>query len=244
MKKPQAASRLVELTPGVSALAPGLLWMHDSRTLVAADVHFGYENAIGAALPAWSTAETASTILVAIEEMRARETILLGDVVHSSRLSEGASARVRSALESLRDAAELTIVAGNHEGKTRGAAILGETVETAERDGWLLLHGDKPADPFELARLRGAIIGHLHPSLPLGARATAPAFVAGPRIIAVPAMTPYSSGLNVTSRACLKALTMFGEANPSELHVVAATAELCYPFGALSELPKILSSTK
>ena len=240
MKKlPQPASRIVELHPGASALAPGVLWLHASQTLVAADVHFGYENAIGAALPAWSTAEIAGTLLVAIAAMNAREVILLGDVIHSSRLSESAVRAVTHGLEALRAAPRLTIVAGNHEGKSRGAAILGQTVETTERDGWLLLHGDRPPDPFELARSKGAILGHLHPSLPLGNGATAPAFLAGPRIIVLPALTPYSSGLSVFSRDCLRALAAFDTVSPADLHVVAVTPELCYPFGALSQLSKI-----
>jgi metallophosphoesterase superfamily enzyme len=241
---PKPASRIVELAHGASALASGLLWLHASQTLVAADVHFAYEDAIGAALPMWSTNEIVDTLLSEIRAMQARETILLGDVIHSSRLSEGAARGVRSALEALRAAAGVTIVAGNHEGRTRGAAVLGETVEAAERDGWLLLHGDKAPDLRSLSLARGVVIGHLHPSLALGGGKTAPAFLANDRLIVVPALTPYSSGLDVCSDACAQALGPFNAAMRREMQVVAVTGESCYPFGALSGLRNLLSSRK
>lgn len=224
---------MVELTAGVSGIAPGLLWLHASRALVAADVHFGYEDVIGAALPLWSTASSTDALCVAARELGAQEIVLLGDVIHASRMSEGAARRVRSALASLREAASLTLVAGNHEGASRGAAILGDTVERVERDGWLLLHGDRAPSAGELASGRGAVIGHLHPSLPLGG-ASAPAFLTGERVIVVPALTPYSSGLSVFSEECLRALRPYNVASRRDLHVVAAAGGLLYPFGTLS----------
>jgi metallophosphoesterase superfamily enzyme len=241
---PRRAGRVVELAHGACALSSGVLWLHASRTLVAADVHFGYEDAIGAALPMWSTGEIVALLLHEIRTMGAREVLLLGDVIHSSRLTEGAAQGVRDALDALRAEAVLTIVAGNHEGRTRGAAILGETVESARRDGWLLLHGDKPGHAAELSAAHGIVIGHLHPSLALGGGKTAPAFLANDRLIVVPAMTPYSNGLDICSEACAQALRPFNIGVQRELQVVAATGESCYPFGALSVLRRLLSSRK
>jgi metallophosphoesterase superfamily enzyme len=219
-----------------------MLWLHASQTLVAADVHFGYEDAIGAALPMWSTREILNALLGEIRAMQAREVILLGDVIHSSNLSEGAVRGVRAALDAVRKQAEVTIVAGNHEGRTRGAAILGETVESARRDGWLLLHGDKPPRASELSAGCGIVIGHLHPSLALDGGKTAPAFLANDRLIVVPALTPYSSGLDICSDACARALRAFAFGGRRDVQVVVATGELCYPFGALSPLRRLLSS--
>lgn len=239
VKAPQPAAAIVDLLPGISALAPGALWLHKSRVIVAADVHLGYEDVIGGALPLWSTPETVGTLLTVAQRMQAREIVLLGDVIHGSRMSDGAARAVREGLDMLRDAAQLTLVAGNHEGRTRGAAVLGETVECAERDGWLLLHGDKPS-PRHPERVEGSIIGHLHPSLSLGAGAKAPAFLASSRVIVVPALTPYSGGLDVFSGACLRALESFGVASRRELTLVVAAGELLYPFGVLSQLRGVL----
>ncbi|HET9096584.1 MAG TPA: hypothetical protein VFN37_07980, partial [Candidatus Baltobacteraceae bacterium] len=94
--------------------------------------------------------------------------------------------------------------------------------------------GDRPA--FAAA---GCIIGHLHPSLALDGRTSAPAFLASNSLLVVPALTPYSSGLNVLSDACLHALRPYGIRSRRELRVVAAAGDLLYPFGALSELRKM-----
>jgi len=237
---PSSARNTVVLAHGVSAVAPGLLWMHESRAIVAADVHFAYEDAIGGALPAWSTADITAVLVHVAKRLNAREILLLGDVIHSTRMSQGAARVVRDALAALRAAATLTIVAGNHEGKTRGVSILGETIELAELDGWLLLHGDRAPSAAALSAVKGAIIGHLHPSLPLAGRAASPAFLAAPRFIAAPALTPYSNGLNVLSDACLQALRQYDIASRHDVRVIAATGNLLYPFGTLSNLARVL----
>lgn len=233
-RAPQAAARIVDLAPGVSAAAPGVLWLHASRAIVAADLHLGYEDVIGGALPAWSAGELTGMLMTAAERMQAREILLLGDVVHAARMSAGAGRAVRAALNALRSIAQLTLIAGNHEGRSRGAELLGDTVDAAERDGWLLLHGDRPVP----AGAR-CIIGHLHPSLALEGSASAPAFLASSRLLVVPALTPYSRGLDVLSGACLDALRPWGVGSRRDLHVVAAAGDLLYPFGTLSELHKV-----
>jgi metallophosphoesterase superfamily enzyme len=80
-----------------------------------------------------------------------------------------------------------------------------------------------------------AIIGHLHPSLHLGGRSAVPAFLGGPRLVVLPALTPYSEGLDVLSNACAGALAPYGITR-RDVQVVAATAERVYPFGTLSRL--------
>ncbi len=220
---PQPAAEQFELLDGAVALAGGLLWLARSQTIVAADVHFAYEDVIGAALPLWSTSETTHALVRAARLMQAREIVLLGDIIHGSRMSDGAAAAVDGALNALRKECSVTLIAGNHEGRTRGAAVLGETKDAIERDGWLLLHGDKPI------RGKRCIIGHLHPSLRIGSGAV-PAFLAAPHLIVVPALTPYSNGLNVLSSECTAALREFGETR--DLIVVASTADRVYPFGS------------
>ena len=232
--KPAAASTAYELSPGVIALPCGLLWLCETRSLLAADVHFAYEDVIGGALPLWSTAESVATLVLAAQRMDAREIVLLGDIIHGASMSEGAAQRIQAALAQLRSSARLTLIAGNHEGHTRGAAVLGETVESAERGGWLLSHGDRA--PRAGTR---SIIGHLHPSLHVGAGARVPAFLSSPMVIVVPALTPYSPGLDVFSDDCLAALAPWN-VQRNDLHVVASTADRVFPFGLLSTLRQTL----
>ena len=86
------------------------------------------------------------------------------------------------------------------------------------------------------------MIGHLHPSLHLGGEVAAPAFLAAARLIVVPALTPYSAGLDVLSDDCAAALAPWG-VRGRDLHVVAATAERVFPFGTLSALRGALHRT-
>jgi metallophosphoesterase superfamily enzyme len=231
-RKPAPAVLEYPLADGVIALACGFALLARSRVLLVADAHFGYEGVMGggAALPLWSTAEMTASIAIAARRSAACEIVFLGDVIHGSLMSEGASEAVGGALRELRAVANLTFVAGNHEGRSRGTAILGPTVESCDRDGWLLVHGDKPGPLGQRS-----IIGHLHPSLHLGGGVTAPAFLAAAGIVVVPALTPYSRGLDVLSDECIAALAPWN-VRRCDLQVVAATGERVFPFGTLSTL--------
>jgi metallophosphoesterase superfamily enzyme len=244
----EAAARRAHLAEGIDAVAPGLLWMRETRTIVAADAHLAYEDVIGGALPTWSTGDAISVLQKAAEEFGAREFLFLGDIIHGARMSEGAALEVQAGLDRLRAIAQVTLVAGNHEGRTRGADVLGETVEFAERSGWLLVHGDDSCHP-ELVegpragrnapKSRGIIIGHLHPSIRSNGT-SAPAFLSGSGVIVVPALTAYSEGLDVCGDDCFEALQAFGVTSRGELQVVAATEEAVYPLGSVSGLQQEL----
>ena len=215
------------------ALPDGLLLCEPTRTLVVADAHLGYEDVIGGALPLWSTTQAVATLAIAIAHHGAREIVFLGDAIHGRSMSQGAAARVVGALDALRERCEVIAIAGNHEGRTRGVGVLGETVESLERHGWLLTHGDIFKASYR------CIVGHLHPSLSLGGGASIPAFLGNHRLIVVPALTPYSSGLDVLSTSCATAIRGLG-APPEGLTVVAADSQRVYPFGRLDQLKATL----
>ncbi len=238
MIRPTRASDEYALADGVVALPGGLAFLTHAGALVCADAHLGYEDAIGggAALPLWSTTEIVATITLAARRHDAREIIFLGDAIHAASLSEGAARTIRAALDALRANAAVTIVAGNHEGRTRGAAILGETVEACERDGWMLVHGDKPTSGA--AR---TMIGHLHPSLRLAGDRTAPVFLATPSFVVVPALTPYSPGLDVFGQTCAEALSPWAVTG-SDMQVVATTDDRVYPLGTLAVLRRAVDA--
>jgi metallophosphoesterase superfamily enzyme len=233
---PSAAGGRYELHLGAIALPQSLLLLERTRSLVVADAHFGYEDVIGGALPLWGTHESADALLTAVEREDAREIIFLGDVIHASRMSQGAASVVRTVLERLRARCIVTIVVGNHEGRSRGEAILGEVEDAVERDGWVLVHGD---EPVLVAR---AIIGHVHPSISLGGGMTVPAFLSTTRTIVVPAFTPYSPGLSVLAKDCVDALRAFGDEHDPD--VVGSASDRVFPFGSRSALRRALEVVK
>jgi metallophosphoesterase superfamily enzyme len=234
MMLPAPAAESHPLARGVVALPGGFALLEATRSLLCADAHFGYEDVMGGALPLWSTAELAATIALVARRHAVHEIVFLGDLLHGAAMSEGAVRAVQRELLALREIATLTFVAGNHEGRARGRSILGDTVESCERDGWHLIHGDKPALPGT-----PTIIGHLHPSLHLGGRSSVPAFIAARALVVVPALTPYSSGLDVLSDACIGALAPYG-VRRADLHVVAASPDRVFPFGTLSRAREAL----
>lgn len=238
MRAPERATAEYALAEGVVGLWPGVGWLPASRTLLVADAHLGYEDVIGAALPLWSTAEIVATVALLRRRTGAREIVFLGDIVHGAHMNDGAARRVRAALDALRAEAELTLVAGNHEGRTKAFALLGATAPRLERDGWLLVHGDGAAQPH----LR-AIIGHLHPSIGLGAGASAPALIGSKSLVVLPALTPYSSGLDCCSDDFRAALGTWN-VRAQDAHVAAVGGELLHPFGALSELRALLRAPR
>ncbi len=227
---PAAAAPSHQLAGGVVALAPGLAWLPASRVLIAADAHLAYEDVIGGALPLWSTTEIVATLTIAATRAAAREIVFLGDVVHGAQMSDGAMRAVREGLALLRDRYELTLIAGNHEGRSRAFNVLGPTIDACERDGWLLVHGDRPT-----ALGRRTIIGHLHPSIRLGRSSNAPAFVASDGFVVLPALTPYSPGLDVLSDDFARAIGLWS-VRLRDVRVVAATPERVFPFGSLVAL--------
>ena len=104
---------------GVVALPGGFALLEGSRALICADAHFGYEDVMGGALPLWSTTEIAATIAIAAQQHAVREIVFLGDLLHGSRMSAGATRAIQGALSLLRELAPLTFIAGNHEGRAR-----------------------------------------------------------------------------------------------------------------------------
>jgi metallophosphoesterase superfamily enzyme len=77
--------------------------------------------------------------------------------------------------------------------------------------------------------------------LPLGGGAHVAAFVAHPQLIVVPALTPYSDGLNVLSPECTHALKAWIPST-SDCEIIASTGERVYPFGSLGALRATLRS--
>lgn len=109
----------------------------------------------------------------------------------------------------------------------------GETVEFAQRDGWLFVHGDRAS--CVSIDSNGTIIGHLHP-----VRAQRWCLGAG---VSCECEADRRAGVDAllgapgrVSDGCFEALQLFGVTSRRDLQVIAATANLVYPLGSLSAL--------
>ncbi|GAC1303599.1 MAG: hypothetical protein NVSMB21_02960 [Vulcanimicrobiaceae bacterium] len=69
----------------------------------------------------------------------------------------------------------------------------------------------------------------------MGGGATAPAFVASERLVCVPALTPYSSGLDVLCDDFARAIGGWAVTR-RDAHVVAIGGDRVFPFGSLATL--------
>lgn len=186
----------VEIRPGVWLNAAPALFLAAARTLVVADVHWGYaasQRAAGRLLPDWGDGEIEQRLDTLVMRYQPERLVVLGDVVHARAAAfaaETALARLHQRLP------ELVLIAGNHD---RGWSA--RTVPSLTLPGYFLHHGDRaltvPAGCIE-------VIGHHHPAATwsdrAGTRVKLPALVEGPRRIILPAFSPWAGGVSWTEQ--------------------------------------------
>ena len=184
-------------------IAPGLVFdsrlallLEATRTLVVADLHWGYaesHRAAGNLLPAWGDDEIETTLRALLRDYSPAELIWLGDSLHTSRTAPSSRAGAEAFIAS--SPCPVHVVAGNHDARWALAGA-GPLV----RGRFILHHGDQHL-PAELAPPADAteIIGHHHPAYVhrdgAGARLKLPALVQSPSRIILPAFSPWAAGV-------------------------------------------------
>lgn len=189
-------------------IAPGLLFdarlallLEATRTLVVADLHWGYaesHRAAGNLLPAWGDDQIEAGLRALLRDYAPAELIWLGDSLHTSRTAPHSRARAEAFIAA--SPCPVHVVAGNHDARWSRAAP-GPLV----RGSFVLHHGDHalpasfqpPADAVE-------IIGHHHPAYAhrdgAGARLKLPALVQSPARLILPAFSPWAAGVAWSER--------------------------------------------
>jgi metallophosphoesterase superfamily enzyme len=180
----------VEVRPGWRLSGERSLYLAAERTLVLADIHWGYADShrrIGNLLPRWGDAEIALRVQRLLEHYAPARMIWLGDSLHTSAGAPAAEAF----LDELAREMEVVILAGNHDRAWKRA----DRRDYAMGDLYFH-HGDRPgaAAPGQIE-----IIGHLHPAVSwhdgAGLRLKLPALVEGPRRVILPSFSDWSAGL-------------------------------------------------
>jgi hypothetical protein len=132
----------------------------------------------------------------------------LGDIVHRALSIPG----IRLQLEVLRtrlSATTIRWIAGNHD-RNLQPLLPGIPLESELNLGpHLLIHGDQ-ATPTRRNPDGWLIMGHEHPAINVHDRVTTsvkcPCFLVGPRILILPAFSPWSAGSNIRSAEFLSPL--------------------------------------
>ena len=191
MTTPRATSDLfeVEIRPGWRLSAERSLYLARERTLVIADIHWGYADShrrAGNLLPLWGNEALGRRLRRLLEHYRPARMIWLGDSLHT----QDAAPFAEEFLAAVPREIEVIVLAGNHDRKWARA----DGHEYGLGD-WLFHHGDRPR---EVRAGLVEVIGHLHPAVSwsdgAGLRLKAPALVEGPRRVVLPSFSDWSAG--------------------------------------------------
>lgn len=209
------------LTPEGAAIRP------EESTAVVADVHLGYEWARGAAgdcVPAHSFAETCAGLRRVLARGKVGRLIVAGDLVESHRPCGRTAADVGRLIGWLAaKKVELVLAVGNHDRGLTGWERAPASAATLIVAGWTIQHGDRPVEGDR------ALIGHHHPALRAEGVSTR-CFLAGPRLLVLPAFSRDAAGLDVASNARPSGWTGAG------LRCLAAVDDEVLDFGPLDDL--------
>ena len=184
----------VELT----ADRAGVLVFESVRTLIVSDLHLEKGSSLArrhALLPPYDTRTTLRRLRLAIERLRPKTVIALGDSFHDPKGSERLCEEDRASLSALQKGRSWVWIAGNHDPELPPG--LGGVRAQDWRHGGVTFRHEPSAQEGEVA-------GHLHPCARVsrdGHCQRQPCFVFGAGRLIMPAFGAYAGGLNVLDPA-------------------------------------------
>ncbi len=179
------------------------VFLPSSRTLLAADLHWGKAEVFqrsGIAVSSKVLADDLQRLSRAIERTKPSELIILGDLIHAP---VGITPEVVAAVSAWRDkhaGLKISLIRGNHDRRFILPEIWRIEVHDSpiERKPFLLAH-DPPTEPGDLHVLSG----HLHPVVRLtggGDSLRLPCFAVGKTGSVLPAFSLFTGGLELKKR--------------------------------------------
>lgn len=229
-------SSLLPVLPGLQAHASGALWLPESETAIVADIHLGYSWAQRrrGELGPLADYRTREKLFQLREELKPRQIVFLGDVVHAPRSCTPEREYIEETLGVLGSTAQLIAVRGNHD--RHFASEFGHlnfrSVEAWTNGSITAVHGDR----FTFAWPEGhtLVLGHLHPSLAVrdaaGAGHRLPVFLVSETCLVLPAFSPFARGYDVAGGLPSELLGCFRK---NEIHTYAATGKRIVRLGSL-----------
>ena len=169
-------------------------------TLMFADLHLEKGSSYARSrqfLPPYDSADTLRRMAQAIARHKPARVIALGDSFHDRDAADRLGAPERALLESLRDAAHFTWIAGNHDPHPP-AWLSGEVVQELRLGGLILRH-----EPQAVPQA-GEVAGHLHPCASVakwGRSVRRRCFASDGLRLILPSFGAYTGGLDVGDAA-------------------------------------------
>ncbi len=226
------------------------LMIKKTKTLILSDLHFGYyDTSLTGVRIADNSIEKIQDI---IQELKPKELILNGDILHHFGRISGLAKKILRELKELLHKKEISLklIRGNHD--TLLKFYLDELeIKNNEvdryiiRDKNLICHGDKIIKTKEA--YERIIIGHEHPHLKLKEEVRSEDFKCylfskhkNKDLIVMPAFSPYSAGNSVLSRDFLSPyLKEIEEFEESRIFLVDDVSNSIRAFGRIKDIERI-----
>lgn len=230
----------MEIVKGIKIVDLGL-WLKKEKTLVVADLHVGFEEALnkqGFLVPRLAFDDLVKRLGKILEKTKPKIIIINGDLKHEfGGISEQEWRDALRVIDLVSKFGKVVLVKGNHD------TILGpiakkkdlEFVEKFEVGDVCVLHGDKIVE----TKKKIIIIGHEHPAVTLehgGRKEVVKCFLKGKwkrkELIVMPSMNQVTEGTDVISE---KRLSPYLQNDLSNFEVFVI-ADKIYAFGKLKGL--------
>ena len=178
----------------------GVAWWEATGTLLVADLHLEKGSSLarrGAMVPPYDTQITLDRLAEAVERLRPRRVVALGDSFHDAHGAERLTLPARQRIAALQRGRDWVWITGNHDPEPP-AGLPGDVADEVREGGLTLRHEPRVgAEPGEIA-------GHLHPKAGIvagGRHIARPCFAADARRMILPSFGAYTGGLSVFHRA-------------------------------------------
>lgn len=212
-------SESLEILPGIVIPGPfPVLYLRNSKTLVFADAHLGFEEEMashGLFLPRIQKRKLLEILENVLSIIDVEHVIIAGDIKHQfSQLGRLERKEISEVLDFLlQHVLFVKIVRGNHDNYLPLILRNYDNIELVEEyaivDDVLILHGHKDVIPGNINQYKLIVMGHEHPSLglrdKLGYLIKYPCFLytrlrdSSTRVLVLPAIGAYQTGTTVSS---------------------------------------------
>jgi putative SbcD/Mre11-related phosphoesterase len=236
----------LEILPGIEIIY-NVLYLKSSKTLIIADFHIGYEEAInkqGVLIPRTQFKETIKKLEHIFKELKIKKVIINGDLKHE--FGEISLQEWKQALAILdliiKHCPNVILVKGNHDtilspiAKKRNLKIL----DYYKIKDTLIMHGHKLIKNKDFQNSKILIISHEHPSISFRKDESFKCFLLGKyknkKLIVTPSFNPIIEGSNILKE---KPLSPFLKQNLDNFQVFI-TADKVYDFKKIKNIKQKL----